>query len=507
MSKPSRSLISTVLLLFSLITFSIQASAQSARETIQIDASARATPLPHFWEHMFGSGRAVLSLREGYRQDLRDVKQVTGMQYIRFHAIFHDEVGVYDEDAQGNPVFNFSYVDQIYDGLLANGVRPFVELSFMPKKLASNKDALHAFWYKQNVSPPNDYRKWDEMITQFARHLVDRYGIDEVSQWYFEVWNEPNIDFWAGDPKQVTYFELYDHTARDLKTVNSRLRVGGPSTAQAGWADVFIRHCAENKIPVDFVSSHVYGNDKAEDVFGTHEQIPRNRMVCRAIAKVHDQIKSSAMPNLPLIWSEFNASYANEPEVTDAAYMGPWLADTIRQCDGLVNEMSYWTFSDVFEEQGVVKQPFYGGFGLLAEDGIPKPAFNAFLLLHRLGDERLAASSEDVLVTRRKDGSLAIAVWNMADPGTPGSAKDIELKFEHARVSSVQVTRLDPDSGDVHKAYEGMGSPRYPTREQIEKLRAAAKLLPSEMHEVRNASLVLRVPSQGLMLIETIPAR
>ena len=507
MCKPTRTLTLLLVLFVAVsITFPTSLLAQDgATETIVIDAGVHATPLPHFWEHFFGSGRAILSLRESYRQDLRDVKKVTGMQYIRFHAIFHDEVGVYDEDPQGNPVLNFSYVDQIYDGLLANGVRPFVELSFMPKKLASNKDALHAFWYKQNVSPPKDYAKWDEMITQFAKHLVERYGIDEVAQWYFEVWNEPNIDFWAGDPHQSTYFELYDHTARDLKAVDPKLRVGGPSTAQAAWADVFIKHCAENKIPVDFVSSHVYGNDKAEDVFGTHEQIPRNRMVCRAVGKVHDQIKSSAMPNLPLIWSEFNASYANEPDVTDAAYMGPWLADTIRQCDGLVNEMSYWTFSDVFEEQGVVKQPFYGGYGLLAEDGIPKPAFNAFVLLHRLGDERLAASAEDVLVTRRKDGTLAIAAWNMADPGTLGPVKDIELRFEHARVSSVQVTHLDPDHGDVHSAYKAMGPPRYPTMKQVEQLRTAARMSPPEMHPVKNASIVLKVPSQGLVLVETKP--
>ncbi len=501
----------TKILVFLLAIFSVSPSISAAtpqsnpRHTIEIDASAHATPLPHFWEHFFGSGRAILSLRESYRQDLRDVKKVTGMRYIRFHAIFHDEVGVYDEDAQGNPVLNFSYVDQIYDGLLANGVRPFVELSFMPKKLASNKDALHAFWYKQNVSPPKDYAKWDEMITQFAKHLVERYGIDEVSQWYFEVWNEPNIDFWAGNPQQPTYFELYDHTARDLKAVNSRLRVGGPSTAQAAWADVFVKHCADNKIPVDFVSSHVYGNDKAEDVFGTHEQIPRDRMVCRAVGKVHDQIKSSAMPTLPLIWSEFNASYANEPEVTDSAYMGPWLADTIRQCDGLVDEMSYWTFSDVFEEQGVVKQPLYGGYGLLAEDGIPKPAFNAFVLLHHLGDERLALSSDDALVTRRKDGTLVLAAWNMADPGKTVASKEVEFKFEHTRVSSVEVTRLDSEHGDIHRAYAAMGSPRYPTKEQIEKLKASAKLSAPERHEVRNGSLVLQIPSQGLVLIEARP--
>ena len=455
---------------------------------------------------MFGSGRAILSLRESYRKDLEQVRQVTGMRYVRFHAIFHDEVGLYDEDAQGNPVFNFSYVDQIYDGLLANGVRPFVELSFMPNKLAA-KEVLQAFWYKPDVSPPKDYAKWDQMVTQFVKHLVDRYGIDEVSQWYFEVWNEPNLDFWAGKPAQSTYFELYDHTANDVKSVNSRLRIGGPATAQAAWADVFIRHCAENKIPVDFVSTHVYANDKAEDIFGTHEQIPRDRMVCRAVKKVHEQIKASALPALPLLWTEFNASYMNEPDVTDATYMGPWMADTIRQCDGLVDEMSYWTFSDVFEEQGVVKQPFYGGYGLIAEDGIPKPAFNAFLLLHLLGDQRLEVNSDSVLATRRPDGTLMIAAWNMAPPGAKAGDKNIELQFQHAKISHVEMTRLDPEHGDVHKAYEAMGAPRFPTKEQIEKLRMASRLSPAEMHDTKNGSVTITIPSQGLVLLEAKPDR
>jgi xylan 1,4-beta-xylosidase len=489
-------------LVFSFLSSSVMPCAQTQiSDTIVVDASAQATPLPHFWEHMFGSGRAILSLRDSYRQDLREVKQITGMRYVRFHAIFHDEVGVYDEDAQGHPILNFSYVDQVYDGLLANGVRPFVELSIMPKKLAA-REVLHAFWYKQNVAPPKDYAKWDDLITQLMKHLVDRYGLDEVSQWYFEVWNEPNLDFWAGEPRQPTYFELYDHTARDIKSVSPRLRVGGPSTAQAAWADVFIRHCAENKVPVDFVSTHVYGNDKSEDIFGTHEEIPRDKMVCRAVKKVHDQIKSSTMPNLPLLWSEFNASYANEPEVTDSAYMGPWLADTIRQCDGLVDEMSYWTFSDVFEEQGVVKQPFYGGFGLLAAGGIPKPSFNAFLLLHQLGEERLAASSDSALVTRRGDGTLVIAAWNLAAPGTAGAAKEVKFHLQNTSASRIQVTRLDPAHGDVHRAYEAMGSPRYPTRGQIEKLRAASRLAPPETHDIKDGSVTLNIPAHGLVLLE-----
>ena len=171
-----------------------------AQETIAIDAQAPATPFPHFWEQMFGSGRAILSLRESYREDMRAVKKVADFRYVRFHAIFHDEVGVYNEDEHGNPVYNFSYVDQIYDGLLKNGVRPFVEISFMPRKLAFNPDALHPFWYKQNVSPPKSMDRWDDLIRHFAQHLVDRYGVDEVAQWYFEVWNEPNIDFWNGVP-------------------------------------------------------------------------------------------------------------------------------------------------------------------------------------------------------------------------------------------------------------------------------------------------------------------
>ncbi len=493
------------LVLWVLLAFSLAAVAQPAAsqpEIVVIDASAPAHPFPHFWEHMFGSGRASLTLRESYRQDLRQVKAVTDVGYIRFHAIFLDDMGVYDEDSAGRPVYNFSYVDQVYDGLLQNGVRPFVELSFMPKKLAS-RDAPHAFWYKQNVAPPKDWAKWDDLIYQFTKHLVDRYGIDEVAQWYFEVWNEPNIDFWVGEPKQATYFELYDHSAAAVKRVSGRLRVGGPATAQAAWADAFIQHCVEKHVPVDFVSTHVYGNDSAQDVFGTNENIPRERMVCRAVKKVHDQIKASALPRLPLIWSEFNASYKNEPEITDSIYMGPWMADTIRQCDGLVDEMSYWTFSDVFEEQGVVKQPFYGGYGLIAAGGIPKPAFAAFKVLHQLGQERLALDSDSALVTRAPDGSLVVAVWNLIPSGQTGAAKSLTLQFKNLGGShQAVISRVDHDHGDPHPAYEKMGSPIYPTQAQLQKLRESVKLGAPEIQELKGGELNLTLPPNGLAVIE-----
>ena len=496
-----------------------------ARVEVTVDARAATTPFPHFWEQMFGSGRAVLSLRESYRDDMRAVKQVTGFEAVRFHGILMDDVGVYDPDrvtvnpgqaaeksTSGASEYNFSYVDQIYDGLLAQGVRPFVELSFMPQKMASDPKALHAFWYKQNVSPPKDYAAWDAMITAFTQHVVARYGIDEVSHWYFEVWNEPNIDFWVGKPAQASYFELYDHTVRAVKAVSGRIRVGGPATAQAAWVSAFLEHCKEQGVPVDFVSTHVYANDTAKDVMGTDEQIPRDRMVCRAVQKVHGEIAASAYPKMPLIFSEYNASYANEPDVTDTVYMGPWLAGTISQCDGLTEAMSYWTFSDVFEEQGVVRTPFYGGFGLMAEDGIPKPAFNAFAMLHRLGERRIAVASDSVLATRGNDGRLAVALWNYAPPfgtgaaytpaaATAGADKVFGVKLEGvAADAAVEVWRLDANHGNVVKAFDAMGRPATPTREQIVALRQAGKASRPERMVVHGGLLSIRVPAQGLVV-------
>jgi xylan 1,4-beta-xylosidase len=477
--------------------------AQTTPVTVEVDTAAAAHPFPHFWEKMFGSGRAALSTRESYRHDLRETKRITDFEYIRFHAIFHDELGLYDENKDGKPEYNFSYIDQIYDGLLENKVRPFIELSFMPKKLTSDANAQHAFWYKPNVAPPKDWDKWERLVETFTRHLVERYGEDEVAQWYFEVWNEPNLDFWVGNPKDTTYFELYDHAVRAVKRVSPRLRVGGPATAQAAWADRFLAHCKEKNVPVDFVSTHVYGNDSAEDVFGTHEKISRNQMVCRAVKKVHEQIAASAYPELPLIWSEYNAAYDNNPAVTDAAYMGPFLANTIRECDGLTTMMSYWSFSDVFEEQGVVKKPFYGGFGLLAEDDIPKAAFNDFALLHRLGDTRLEVKSDTALVTRRKDGSLAIAVWNLFLPEEAGSPKTITLHFSGLKSGKkVRTTIVDGEHGSPLPAYAKMGRPDFPTREQIETLQKAAALPAAREETLKNGTLTLTLQPHALALIE-----
>lgn len=472
-----------------------------AQEQIKIDARGQTSPFPHFWEQMFGSGRAILALRESYRDDLRAVKQITGFRYVRFHAILHDEVGVYNEDEHGNPVYNFAYVDEIYGGLLKNGVRPVVEISFMPKKLAFNPDALHPFWYKPNVSPPKSWERWDGLMTAFARHLVERYGIDEVAEWYFEVWNEPNIDFWGGIPRKKSYFELYDHTARALKSVNSRLRVGGPATAAAAWVDDFLKHATDDQVPVDFVSTHGYADDTVENLFGTNEDIPMDDRVCRAVQKVRKQIQSSAMPNLPLLWTEWNVPGMDEAR--DTSYVGPAVANTIRECDGMVDMLSFWTFSDVFEEGGPIPQPFEGHFGLRAKGGINKPSYYDFALLHELGDERIANSDRNILVTKRKDGTLAIAIWNLVDPGKMGGARQFRLRFQNLpRNAIVSERRVDNDHGNTLAAYRALGSPRYPTAEQVQKMNAATQLPAPTLRRLEDNHLDLDLEANALVLLE-----
>ena len=489
-----------------------------APEHIAIDAHAATTPFPHFWEEMFGSGRAILSLRESYREDLRAVKSVTDFRYVRFHAILHDEVAIYNEDEHGNPVYNFTLVDQIYDGLLKNGIRPFVEISFMPKKLAFNPDALHPFWYKQNVSPPKSMEKWDGLMTAFTRHLVERYGIDEVSQWYFEVWNEPNIDFWNGVPRLQSYLDLYAHTARDLKAVSPRLRVGGPATAAAEWVPEFLKYAAANHVPVDFVTSHGYADDTVENMFHTDEEIAMDDRVCRAIGKVRGEIKASVMPGLPLFWTEWNVQ--GERASRDTIFVGPGLANTVRACDGLADMMSFWTFSDVFEEGGPIPQPFQGDFGLRATGGINKPSYYDFALLHQLGDKRIANTSKNVIVTKQADGSLAIAAWNIVDPsavpavpdgphgatpekaGTVGPTRTIELELTGvADDAVVSIARVDATHGNVLPHYYAMGAPKNPKPAQVEELNRETALSAPEQAHLVHGKLTLKLTPNTLALI------
>jgi xylan 1,4-beta-xylosidase len=497
----------------------------SAQQTVRIDAQAPATPFPHAWEQMFGAGHAVLALREAYRDDLRAVKQATDFKYVRFHGILDDEDSVYNEDEHGNAVYNFAYVDQIYDGLLKNGVRPVVEISFMPKKLAFNPDALHPFWYKPNVAPAKSMERYDTLIVALAKNLVDRYGIDEVSHWYFEVWNEPNIDFWGGIPRDRSYFELYDHTARDLKSVNPRLRVGGPATAAADWVPSFLAYVDQHHTPIDFVSSHGYADDTIENLFPQSQidahslavprppdDAPMDDRVCLAIGKVRAQMNAAGHQTLPLFWTEWNVQ--GQSQSRDTTFVGPGLANTIRECNGVADMMSFWTFDDVFEEGGPIADPFSGQFGLRAEWGIDKPSFYDFALLHQLGTERLANPADDVIVTRNPDGSLVVAVWNILDPapdsvsnGQPDAtphapAKTLTLHFAHvAANAAVTVSRVDNEHGNVLPLYAKMGKPKYPTPAQVDTLNEGTALPPPETTHLNGDSLTVTLEPNALAVL------
>lgn len=471
-----------------------------AQESITVDANAPTTAFPHFWEQMFGSGRAILSLRKPWRDDLRAVKNVTDFKWVRFHGILDDEVGVYTENHRGEAVYNFAYLDEIYDGLLQNGVRPLVEISFMPRQLAFNPYDLHVFWYHPNVSPPRSWTEWDDLMTHFARHLVDRYGIDEIAQWYFEVWNEPNIDFWGGIPRQQSYFDLYDHTARDLKSVSPRLRVGGPATAAASWIPAFLKHVAGDHVPIDFVSTHGYADDTVENLFHNDNPVPMDDRVCAAVAKVRGQIDASSLPRLPLLWTEWNVQGMDQSR--DTIFVGPALANTIRECDGKVTEMSFWTFSDVFEEGGPIPKPFEGHFGLRAKGGINKPSFYGFALLHQLGDKQIASASKDVIVTKAADGSLAIAAWNLVDPGAQGSTRAMELVFRNVPPNArVTIQTVDQDHGNVLPKYRAMGSPIDPTPAQVSQLNRETALPPPSQQSLSDGRLKLTLTPDALVLI------
>ena len=223
--------------------------------------------------------------------------------------------------------------------------------------------------------------------------------------------------------------------------------------------------------------------------------------VCRAIAKVRGQIQSSAMPKLPLFWTEWNVPGMDDAR--DTSYVGPALANTIRECDGMVDMMSFWTFSDVFEEDGPISQPFEGHFGLRAKGGINKPIYYDFGLLHKLGDRRIANTASDAIVTRRKDGTLVIAIWNLVDPDKTGSTKTVRLIFDGLRNDAkATLSRVDDEHGNTLAAYKAMGSPRYPTEDQIRRLNAATALPPPVPRRLEGNHLDLTLEPNALVLVE-----
>ena len=452
--------------------------------TVAVDFARVKGPTSQVYRQCIGAGRANEGLRADWQRQLAYTQQKCGFQYIRMHGIFTDDMGVYSEDKSGRPVYNWQYVDQLYDFLLSIHVRPFVELGFMPSALASGQQTI--FWWRGNVTPPKDYDKWHDLVAAATRHWTERYGQDEVKNWYFEVWNEPNLKggFWTGD--QQDYFKLYAASATAIKSVSPQYRVGGPATAGNGWITDFIRYCTDHHTPVDFVSTHTYGVGQgfldADGSRGT--VVSRNpNAVSGDMWGARAEIAASPLPRLPLFYTEWSASYTPADPIHDNYVEAAYILDKVKNGEPAVSSMSYWTFTDIFEEAGPRATPFHGGFGLINYEDILKPAFFAYRFLNELGPTELVNRDPSSFVTRDGRGGVQALLWDftITQPGIendqvfykkdhPARSKgEVALRVAHLPTGryTVRCTLVGYRSNDPYATYMDLGSPSQLTRPQV----------------------------------------
>ncbi len=371
-----------------------------------------------------GAGRANEGLRADWQEQLACVKKECGFKYIRMHGLLTDDMGVYKEDHKGNPEYNFQYIDALYDYLLSIGMKPFVELSFMPSALASGTQTV--FWWKGNITPPKDYDRWADLIRNLTLHFTERYGADEIKTWYFEVWNEPNLKFfWSGT--QEEYLQLYRYTVQAIKSVNEEYRVGGPATAGAAWVPEMIDFCSKNGLPLDFISTHSYGVKQGyvDESGATGTILDKNMWsVSGDILNSRRQISSSPMPNLELHYTEWSSSYTPSDPIHDSYHQAAYVLEKIKQVGNAANSMSYWTFTDIFEEAGPRFTPFHGGFGLLNYQGIKKPAFYSFSFLNKLGETELLNTDSCSWACKSSNGNIQVLFWDFTNTHPGDSVND-----------------------------------------------------------------------------------
>lgn len=493
------------------------------KRTISADYNQIKGKTNRFYREVVGAGRAAEGLRTDWQRDLAIVHRECGFKYIRFHGLLHDEMGVYQEDKNGNPIYNFQYIDVLFDSILDVGMKPFVEFGFMPEKLKSNDKTI--FWWKGNISPPKDYDKWEKLIQALMKHWTQRYGEAEVQQWYFEVWNEPNLDFFFSGT-QAEYFKLFEHTAKAVKSVSPKYRIGGPATAGRGWITETIDFASNNKVPLDFITTHDYGvNGIGFDDEGNQKlYLDTNpNAIIGGVKEVNGKIKSSAMPNLPLHYTEWSSSYSPRDPVHDSYISAPYILSKLKGSEGFIESMSYWTFTDIFEENGTVPNPFHGGFGMINFQGLRKPSFYAYQFLNRLGDEELKSTDKDSWTTRSKNG-LQILLWDFTPPITKESNQVFFKKdFPTKNVGKAQLNISNVPSGnyqlkvyqigyqinDVYADYLKLGSPQNLSREQVTALAAKNDGKPIENLRIKinskqafNKELKLRENDVFMVILE-----
>ena len=438
------------------------------------DLSQQGTKLLRCWEHTVGSCHAPLALRADWQQQLRRCRAELGFRYVRFHGLLSDDVGTVVTH-NGELLYSFFNVDQIIDFLLSIGMRPFVELSFMPTGLASGSRTV--FQYRGNVTPPRDYTQWSTLIHTLVAHWVDRYGIREVAAWFFEVWNEPNLKaFWAGTRND--YFKLYRAAADAIKRVDPSLKVGGPATARDGWIEEFLEFCEAARVPVDFVTTHHYPTDAlGNEDDDTETQLANSQ---RGALREWTQDTRRRAGNLPVYYTEWNTSSNPRDPRHDEPYAAAFVAKTALEASDLVQGYSFWTFSDIFEESYFPSVPFHGGFGLLNLHGIAKPTYRAFELLHKLGKERLLVDGLHETVNAwvtRTNSSVMVLLVNHALPRHSIASTRVRVQLAHARKPiGAWVERIDEHHANPKRRWQALGAPEYLDRPAVEQLHEASRL-------------------------------
>ncbi len=452
-----------------------------APREIVADIAKPTGPLDHFYDLSVGSDYPGTLIRNDSQSQLRMVTDELGFRYIRFHAIFHDVLGTV-RTVNGKIVYNWTGIDQLYDDLLARHIKPFVELSFTPKALATSNNSI--FYWQGNTSHPK-LDGWHNLVAAFIKHIESRYGKREVRSWFFEVWNEPNLSgFWEG-ADQKAYFKLYEVTARTIKAVDPHLRVGGPATAGAAWIPEFLNYAKQNDVPVDFVTTHTYGvlggfldqNGKSDTKLD-----PSPKAIIGDVRRVRSQIAASPFPKLPLYITEWSTSYTPRDSIHDSYISAPYILTKLKACKGYAQGMSYWTYSDLFEEPGPPTAPFQGGFGLVNPEGIRKPAFFAYKYLHALKGESLHTSDPQAWLST-EGGNFRGVIWDFEQPVQNVSnrsfytkvlpnhpAAPVHLAIEHlvpGVAYRLKVYRTGFNRNDAYTAYLEMGAPQQLTPPQI----------------------------------------
>lgn len=438
------------------------------------DLSAASHTMSASRETVVGSGHALLALRADWQRDLLRIRDDCGFEYVRFHGILDDDLGTLSVQMD-QPLYSFHNADQIFDFLVGNGMKPFVELSFMPRCLSSGGTTV--FHYEGNVTPPAHYGKWITLITKLVTHCRDRYGATEVASWFFEAWNEPNLDaFWTGS--QADYFKLYEATARAVKSVDEAFRVGGPATASNSWLPEFLAFCEAEDVPHDFISTHHYptdafgkpGDDTAAQLEDSHLGVLREQV----------EIVRNEVGELPLYYTEWCTSSNSRDALHDDPYAAAYITHTVMGMGNLVQGYSYWAFSDIFEENYFPSKPFHGGFGLTNIHGIPKPSYRAYELMHRLGTEQCRVEGQHQSVfcwVVLGDKVTTVLLVNLALPRHEIETEDVTISLTGLRaVQGIARATIDADHCNPKAQWQKFGEPDYPSPMQVEALVEASRL-------------------------------